>query len=306
MNLERFRRNKMIVLNQQSMAYQAARAMEDNHIGAVLVSGPQGLAGIVTDRDLALVVLGGDLDPYYITLAEIMSEGLITCDVSAALEDVARLMREHRVRRVPVMEDGRLAGLITFDDLVVDGSIDLEALRAIVVAQLEVEAPQKPAGVLHPKGPVAVTGRTRALMRAKARSEQVYEKLIIKVADATGLEFERAERASITSLCMLCRRLAPEEARHLNAQLPSMMQPQLDQCLDGPDRMVTAGAIREELARALGASLDSAESIMQAVFRVVSETVSEGQIDEVRGGLPADMKYLFPDDRSGLPRRRVG
>jgi len=63
MNLERFRRNKIIVLNQQSMANQAARAMEDNHIGAVLVSAPKGLAGIVTDRDLALAVLGGDLDP---------------------------------------------------------------------------------------------------------------------------------------------------------------------------------------------------------------------------------------------------
>lgn len=306
MNLERFRRNKMIVLNQQSLAYQAARAMEDNHIGAVLVSGPQGLAGIVTDRDLALAVLGGDHDPYYITLAEIMSEGLILCDVSTALEDVARLMREHRVRRIPVMDNGRLAGLITLDDLVVDGSIDLEALRAIVVAQLEVEAPQKPAGVLHPKGPVAVTGRTRALMRAKARAEQVYQKLILNVADTTELEFERAERVTIISLCMLCRRLAPQEARHLIAQLPSMLQPQLDQCLDGPDRMVTADAIREELARAIGAGPEVAESAMQAVFRAVSGTVSEGQIDEVRGGLPADMKYLFPDDWSGLARQRAG
>jgi len=200
MNLKRFRRNKLIVLSRQSMAYQAARAMEDNHIGAVLVSGPQGLAGVVTDRDLALAVLGGDLDPDNTTLSEIMSEEVVTCDVSATLDDVARLMWEHRVRRIPITDDGRLAGLITFDDLVVDGSIGLEALRSIVVAQLEVEAPQKPAGVLHPKGPVAVTGRARALLRARARAGQVYQKLILNVADATGLEFERAERASIISL----------------------------------------------------------------------------------------------------------
>jgi uncharacterized protein (DUF2267 family) len=45
---------------------------------------------------------------------------------------------------------------------------------------------------------------------------------------------------------------------------------------------------------------------MQAVFRAVSKTVSEGQIDEVRGGLPADMKYFFPEPWSGLPRRRAG
>ena len=306
MNLDRFRRNKMIVLNRESMAYQAARAMEDNHIGAVLVGGQQSLAGIVTDRDLALAVLGGDLDPDTTTLSEIMSEGVVTCDVSAALDDVARLMREHRVRRIPITDGGRLAGLITFDDLVVDGSISLETLRAIVVAQLEVEAPQKPAGALHPEGPVSVTGRTRALMRARARAEQVYQKLIFNVADTTGLEFERAERASIISLCMLCRRLDPQESRHLIAQLPSLLQPQLEQCLDGPDRMVTADAIRDEVGRVLGIPPEVAESTMQAVFRAVSKTVSEGQIDEVRGGLPADMKYFFPEPWSGLPRRRAG
>jgi uncharacterized protein (DUF2267 family) len=280
--------------------------MEDNHIGAVLVGGQQSLAGIVTDRDLALAVLGGDLDPDNTTLSEIMSEGVVACDVSASLDDVARLMREHRVRRIPIVDDGRLAGLITFDDLVVDGSIELETLRAIVVAQLEVEAPQKPAGVLHPKGPVGVTGRARALMRAKARAEQVYQKLILNIADTTGLEFERAERASIIGLCMLCRRLDPRESRHLISQLPSLLQPQLDQCLDGPDRMVTADAIRDEVGRALGAAPEVAESTMQAVFRAVGESVSEGQIDEVRGGLPADMKYLFPEYWSGLPRRRAG
>ena len=298
MDLERFRRNKMIVLNQQSMSYQAARAMEDNHIGAVLVSSPQGLAGMVTDRDLALAVLGGDLDPDTTTLNEIMSEDVITCDVGATLDDVAKLMQEFRVRRIPITEEGRLAGLITFDDLVVDGSVDIESLRAIVTAQLEVEAPQKPAGVLHPKGPVGeeqrAAGRTRALMRAKAKSEQVYNRLVLNIADASRLEYERAERAMLVSLCMLCRRLVPQEAQHLIAQLPSLLQSQLDQCLDGPDRLVTADAIREEVARSLGVGPDVAESAMQAVFRVVSETVSEGQIDEVRGQLPEPRKYLFP------------
>ena len=58
MSLERFRRTRMVVLTRHSMAYQAARAMADNHIGSVLVSAPQGLAGMITDRDLALGVLG--------------------------------------------------------------------------------------------------------------------------------------------------------------------------------------------------------------------------------------------------------
>ena len=62
-------------------------------------------------------------------------------------------MKEQNVRRIPVTENGRLAGLITFDDLVVDGSVGLDALLSIVTSQLEVEAPPKPAGLLHPQGP---------------------------------------------------------------------------------------------------------------------------------------------------------
>ena len=171
MSLERFRRTKMVVLNQQSLAYQAARAMEDNHIGSILVSGTGGLAGMVTDRDLALAVLAGDLDPDEATLEEIMSEGVVSCDIGSGLEEVAQLMQENRVRRIPVTENGRLAGLITFDDLVLDGSVNIEALQAILTAQLEVEAPQKPAGALYPQRGAQpgqrATSRSRALVRAK-------------------------------------------------------------------------------------------------------------------------------------------
>lgn len=152
MSLERFRRSKMVVLNQRSLAYQAARAMEDNHIGAVLVSGPEGLVGVVTDRDLAVSVLGGDLDPDEATLGEVMSEGVVSCDISASIDDAARLMEENRIRRLPLTEDGRLAGFLTFDDLVLDGSVTIDILRRIATAQLEVEAPKKPAGMLYPQG----------------------------------------------------------------------------------------------------------------------------------------------------------
>ena len=102
MTLEQFRRTKMVMLNRQSMAYQAARAMADNHIGSVLVSEPQGIAGIITDRDLALAVLGGDLGPKTTPLGEVMSEDVVTCDVSGELDEVARLMRENGVRRIPI------------------------------------------------------------------------------------------------------------------------------------------------------------------------------------------------------------
>lgn len=294
MSLERFRRTRMVVLGPRSLVYQAARAMEENHIGAVIVSAPSGLVGIVTDRDLALGVLGGDADPDDTTLEEVMSEGVVTCDIGEDLGEVARLMQEHRVRRIPLVEKGRPVGLVTLDDLILDGSLDSDTLHGIVRAQLEVEALQKPAGALHPRAATTAESRVRALMRARARAEATYANLVQAVSEATGLDRGRAERALFIGTCMLCRRLTPDEGRHLIAQLPSQLRAHLEECLRGPDRSVTTTSIEEELARSLGIDSNAVGEMVRALFAAVSRNVSAGQITEVRGQLPEEMKGLFP------------
>ena len=289
MSLEQFRRSRIVILTPQSLVYQAARAMADNHIGAVLVSRKTKLVGILTDRDLALAVLGGDLDPTTTPLGEVMSEEVVTCDIGDDVQEVARLMKENNVRRIPILEDGRPVGLVTFDDLVVDGSAGPDMLRDIVTAQLEVEAPQKPAGVLHPKAPRTAENRARALVRAKARAEATYRRLVDAVSNTSGLDRDRSDRALFLATCMLCRRLTSDEARHLIAQLPSLLQPRLEDCLAGPDRSVTRQSIEDELARSLGLAPAEAARSLEAVFSVICENVSAGQIEEVRGQLPEDL-----------------
>ncbi len=293
MSLEKFRRSRMVILDRRAKVHQAARAMADNHIGAVLISEPPGLAGILTDRDLALAVIGGGLDPATTRLGDVMSEGVITCDIAGELAAVVRLMQQHRVRRIVLTEREAPVGLVTFDDLVLDGSVDAAALRAIVTAQLEVEAPQKPEGTLHPRAPESAVGRTRALLRAKARAEATARRMIAAVAEASGLDRTRAERALLTATCMLCRRLTDNEARDLIAQLPSLLQPRLADCVGGPDRNVTTAAIEGELARTLGLTPEEAGRSLRAVSGVLAQSVSPGQIDEVRGQLPEAMKELF-------------
>lgn len=298
MSLDRFRRTKLVTLNRQSKAYQAARAMADNHIGAVLVSDPKGLAGIVTDRDLALAVLGHGLDPTSTALSEFMSEDVVACDVGSDLAHVVKLMQEHGVRRIPITDGGRAVGLITLDDLVAEGAVDAEALRAIVTAQLEVEAPHKPAGLLHPEGAGRkerrAAGRARAIARAKARAQATYDKLVAAVAETGKLDRVRAERALTVGVCMLCRRLSPEEAHQLVAQLPSLLQSGLEQCLDGPDRNVTITAIEQELGSVLGLDAKGAGLALQAVCKAVAASVTAGELAEVRGQLPKEMRLLFP------------
>lgn len=301
MSLERFRRTRMVILPKRAPAYQAARAMEDNHIGAILVTEPPGLAGIVTDRDLALVMLAGELTVKTTPLREIMSEDVVACEIDQELPDVVRAMVDHRVRRVPVLDNGKPVGLITFDDLVLDESVRIDDLRSIVRAQLEVEAAHKAAGLLRPEGPARAerrpVGRARALMRANARAQASYDRLVRTIAErAQDLDRVRCERALLLALCMLCRRLNPGEAEHLIAQLPSRLRRELDQCTDGPDRAVTREAIRAEIARALGIESGRAGEVMAAVFDAVGEVVAPGQMAEVRGQLPEDMKPLFTAD----------
>lgn len=295
-SLEQFRRTRLVVLNRRATAHQAARAMADNHIGAILVSQPPGLVGILTDRDLALTVIGEGLDPNTTTLGDIMSEQVITCDMSATLDDIAKLMRDHAVRRVPLTEGDshKPVGLVTFDDLVVDGSIDADALRNIVTAQLEIETPHKPAGQLRPHTAASAEAKLRALMRARARAEMTYRRMVRAVENFSGLDSGRAERALFVTACMICRRLTQEEARHLVAQLPSLLQPRLEGCMAGPDRSVTARLMLEELAKSLGLpSPDDATVIVRAVFDVISDSVSEGQMKEVRSQLPEEIRRLL-------------
>lgn len=95
---------------------QAARTMRDWGVGAVLVVNDQSLYGLVTDRDLvvrAVAEAKGPDEP----VGPLSSGNLIGVDVDADAREAARLMREHAVRRLPVIEDGQVAGMVSLGDL---------------------------------------------------------------------------------------------------------------------------------------------------------------------------------------------
>lgn len=143
MSLDRFRRPRMIILHPSSTAYDAARAMAEHRISTVLVGEGHTIVGIVTDRDLVLELMAEDQDPYTTQLREIMSSEVVTLDVSASLADVTQVMRKHACRRVPITEEGRPVGMVTLDDLLIDGEFS-QGTRLAVAAQLDAECPERP------------------------------------------------------------------------------------------------------------------------------------------------------------------
>jgi signal-transduction protein with cAMP-binding, CBS, and nucleotidyltransferase domain len=94
----------------------AARTMRDWGVGAVLVVNDQSLYGLVTERDLVVraVAAAKRTDE---PVGPLSSGDLIGVDADADAGEAARLMREYAVRRLPVIEDGQVAGIVSMGDL---------------------------------------------------------------------------------------------------------------------------------------------------------------------------------------------
>jgi len=101
----------------------AARAMRDENVGLVPVVDGERLVGTVTDRDIAIRVVAEQQDPASTKVQEIASTDLVTVDPQQDLDEALRLMAQHQVRRLPVVEeDGRLVGIVAQADVARAGS----------------------------------------------------------------------------------------------------------------------------------------------------------------------------------------
>ena len=92
--------------------------MRDRNVGSVVVTEGDRPVGVITDRDLALAVVADGVDPVDEVRAH-CSRPVVTGEVDMDIEEAAALMVQHRIRRLPVMDDGDLAGIVTIDDLAV-------------------------------------------------------------------------------------------------------------------------------------------------------------------------------------------
>jgi CBS domain-containing protein len=111
-----------------------ARLMRDRDLGAVLVTEGDRLRGLVTDRDLVIRAIAEGGDPEQTTVAGACSDDLVTVRPDEELVHAVRLMREHAVRRLPVVEDGRPVGIVSLGDLVMERDPE-SALGDISVAR---------------------------------------------------------------------------------------------------------------------------------------------------------------------------
>lgn len=101
--------------------YQAAKLMKSENVGSIpILNDPEDrrLEGIITDRDIVLKAVAEDRDPKNTRVSEVMTTDVVTCRVNDDVDKALHLMEEHKVRRIPIVNDnGQLAGIVSQADV---------------------------------------------------------------------------------------------------------------------------------------------------------------------------------------------
>ena len=122
-----------IVLQQDQTIADAAQAMRDTAVGAVLVVDGDRLCGLITDRDIVVRAVAESAPPDS-PVGPLVSADLIAVGADDEADDAARVMQANAVRRLPVMDDGRIVGIVSIGDLAVSRGED-SALADISAAE---------------------------------------------------------------------------------------------------------------------------------------------------------------------------
>jgi len=97
---------------------EIAKMMQKDDIGAVPIGRNDKLIGMVTDRDIALRVVAKGRNPEKTKAEEIMTKGIVYCRTNESVEDAIHLMKQRKIRRLPVIDDDkRLVGMLSLGDI---------------------------------------------------------------------------------------------------------------------------------------------------------------------------------------------
>jgi len=130
MSLREFER-EVVSVSLETLVVDAARRMRDARVGCVVVSRAGHPVGILTDRDIAVRVVAEGRDPQQTTVSEVATYEAVTLKTSDNRSTAAIRMREHGVRRLPIVNDaGKLVGMVTADDLIAQLTRELVDLGA--------------------------------------------------------------------------------------------------------------------------------------------------------------------------------
>ena len=117
----------VVTINPEATVAELLAGLAEHNIGAMVVAGPDGLKGIVSERDVVRQLHAHGASLLSQPVENIMTSMISTCSKSDTVDSLTLLMTEHRVRHVPVLEDGKLIGIVSIGDVVKTRMEELES-----------------------------------------------------------------------------------------------------------------------------------------------------------------------------------
>jgi CBS domain-containing protein len=130
-------RREVVTTPRTATLVDVARKLDAEDVGSAVVVEEGSPVGIVTDRDVAIRAVAAGRDPTELTAEDVMTADPVTIDADAGVMDLVDTMALEAVRRIPVVEDGSLVGIVTLDDVLLLLSTELIDVASVI----ELESP---------------------------------------------------------------------------------------------------------------------------------------------------------------------
>ena len=121
----------VITLSVDDTVEHAAKLMKQHNIGSIPVSTKEKIVGIITDRDIILRCVAEGKDLKTQVVREIMTSNPVVGDENINVDDAARIMSERQIRRLPIVGNNSLVGMVSLGDLAVDPNLATQATVAL-------------------------------------------------------------------------------------------------------------------------------------------------------------------------------
>lgn len=128
MNIKEIMTPDVITCSPNDTLTQVAQKMQSMNVGSCPVVAQGNLVGIITDRDITVRAISKGYDPGNTYVNEIMTKDPIFGSPNMSVEDACSLMQDNQIRRLPVVDNGNLVGIVTLADLAID--LEEDALLA--------------------------------------------------------------------------------------------------------------------------------------------------------------------------------
>lgn len=120
----------VVCLSRDDTVEHAAQLMQQNDIGSIPVCEGATVIGIVTDRDITLRSVGAGGDAYQ-TVGQIMTPNPVVAQPETDVHEAARLMSANQIRRIPIVQQGSLVGIVALGDISVEPQLQDNAEEAL-------------------------------------------------------------------------------------------------------------------------------------------------------------------------------